>query len=257
MVTVVIPARMASSRFPGKPLVSILGLPMVEHVRRRALLAPGVGLVVVATCDESIVQAVESFGGKAVMTKDTHERCTDRVEEAMEELPGDIVVIVQGDEPLLAPDAVQQVVQPLLDDPSLQVANLLSVLESPEDYTNQDIVKAVCDLKGNMIYLTRAPVPVFRKQVPVPVFRQTGIMAFRGGFLKAFSAMPETALEKAESVDLLRLIENGVRIRGVVVNYGTVGVDRPADVAVVEGVLRSDVEQKTLLDRILAMGKDT
>ena len=101
MITVVIPARMASSRYPGKPLAEILGLPMVEHVRRRSLLAKGVDLVAVATCDESIKAAVEAFGGRAILTKDTHERCTDRDEEAMQTLPGDIVALVQGDEPLL------------------------------------------------------------------------------------------------------------------------------------------------------------
>jgi 3-deoxy-manno-octulosonate cytidylyltransferase (CMP-KDO synthetase) len=255
MITVVVPARMASSRYPGKPLVPILGLPMVEHVRRRALLAQGVDLVAVATCDESIRSAIESFGGRAVMTKDTHERCTDRVEEAMHSLPGDIVAMVQGDEPLLNPQAVQQVVRPLLEDAELQAVNLLSPLAGPEDYSNPNIVKAVCDRKGNVIYLTRAAVPCFRSQVEVPVFRQTGIMAFRGPFLQTYSALPETALEKAESVDMLRLLEHGVRIRGVVVDYVTIGVDRPSDVPLVESVLRSDPLQRDLLERTLKNGE--
>jgi 3-deoxy-manno-octulosonate cytidylyltransferase (CMP-KDO synthetase) len=254
MITVVIPARMASSRYPGKPLASILGLPMVEHVRRRALLAHGVDLVAVATCDESIRETVEASGGRAVMTKNTHERCTDRVEEAMQRLPGDIVAMVQGDEPLLIPEAVSQVVQPLLDDPSLNVVNLLSPLESPDDYANPNIVKAVCDQRGNVIYLTRAPVPHFRHPVAVPVYRQTGIMAFRAAFLPRFSALPETALEKAESVDMLRLIEHGIRIGGVVAGYTTLGIDRPSDVALVESVLRRDPVQRALLDRILQQG---
>ena len=250
MITVVIPARMASSRYPGKPLVPILGLPLVEHVRRRALLAHGVELVVVATCDDSIKKAVEACGGRAVMTKDTHERCTDRVEESMQRLPGDIVAMVQGDEPLLMPEAVSQVVQPLLDDPSLDVVNLLSPLESPDDYTNPNIVKAVCDGQGNVIYLTRAPVPFFRQQVVVPVYRQTGIMAFRAAFLPRFSALPETALEKAESVDMLRVLEHGIRIRGVVAGYTTMGIDRPEDVELVESVLRRDHVQRALFERI-------
>lgn len=250
MITVIIPARMASSRYPGKPLVSILGLPMVEHVRRRALLAQGVDLVVVATCDESIKATVEACGGRAVMTKDTHERCTDRVEEAMQILPGDIVVMVQGDEPLLMPEAISQVAQPLLDNPDLNVVNLLSPLETSEDYNNPNIVKAVCDRQGNIIFLTRAPVPFFRKEIIVPVFRQTGIMAFRATFLPRYSALPETALERAESVDMLRVIEHGIHIAGVVTQYSTIGVDRPADIELVEAVLQKDPVQHGLFDRI-------
>ena len=250
MITVVIPARMASSRYPGKPLASILGLPMVEHVRRRSLLAKGVGLVTVATCDEAIKKAVEAFGGRAVMTKDTHERCTDRVEEAMRTLPGDIAVMVQGDEPLLNPDAITQVAQPLLDDLDLDVVNLLSPLESPDDFANPNIVKAVCDMRGTVIYLTRAAVPCFRHLVEVPVYRQTGIMAFRATFLPIFSSLPETALEIAESVDMLRLLEHGIRIRGVVADYITIGVDRPSDVELVESVLRQNPAQRALDERI-------
>ncbi|RJR40158.1 MAG: 3-deoxy-manno-octulosonate cytidylyltransferase [Desulfobacteraceae bacterium] len=254
MITVVIPARMASSRYPGKPLAMIQGLPMVEHVRRRALLAKGVDLVAVATCDQSIKDTVETWGGCAVMTKDTHERCTDRVEEAMQGLPGEIVAMVQGDEPLLIPDAVSQVVRPLLEDAKLDVVNLLSPLESGEDYVNPNIVKAVCDLQGNVIFLTRAPVPYFRQAIAVPVFRQTGIMAFRANFLPRYSSLPETALEKAESVDMLRVLEHGIRIRGVVAEYTTLGVDNPGDVDLVESALRKDPVQRNFFERILNSG---
>ena len=254
MITVVIPARMASSRYPGKPLELILGLPLVEHVRRRALLAQSVDCVAVATCDESIKDAVEAYGGCAVMTRDTHERCTDRVEEAMQELSGEICVMVQGDEPLLVPEAIAQVVQPLLDDPGLEVVNLLSPLQSPDDYANPNIVKAACDRRGNVIYLTRAPIPHFKQPLSVPVYRQTGIMGFRAAFLPRFSALPETALEKAESVDMLRLLEHGIRLGGVVAGYTTLGIDRPCDVELVESVLRKDPAQRALFERILQRG---
>jgi len=250
MITVVIPARMASSRYPGKPLIPILGLPMIEHVRRRALLADGVDSVVVATCDLAIKEFVDLSGGQAVMTKDTHERCTERVQEAMESLPADIVVMVQGDEPLLNPKAITQVAQPLLDEPSLNVVNLLSPLDSPDDLINPNIVKAVCDINQNVIYLTRSAVPYFRNTIKVPVFRQTGIMAFRSSFLPRFSALSETALEVAESIDMLRLLEHGVRIQGVVVDYVTIGVDRPSDVQIIESVLREDAFQKSLNNKI-------
>jgi 3-deoxy-manno-octulosonate cytidylyltransferase (CMP-KDO synthetase) len=236
-VTVVIPARMASSRYPGKPLASIMGLPLIEHVRRRALMAHGVTVVAVATCDASIQQAVEESGGQAVMTSSSHERCTDRVEEAMQHLPGDIVAMVQGDEPLLM-------------DPSLEAVNLLSPLASPDDYANVDIVKAVCNLAGNVMYFTRAPVPCFRRQTTVPVYRQTGIIAFRTPFLSRMVALPETPLERAESVDMLRALEHGGRVAGVVTPYPMVGVDRPGDVVLVERLLREDEEQRSLFDRL-------
>ena len=253
VITAVIPARMASSRYPGKPLVPILGLPMIEHVRRRTLMAEGVDHVVVATCDVSIKAAVELAGGQAVMTRDTHERCTDRVEEAMQRLPGDIVAMVQGDEPLLIPDAVRMVTRPLLDDDTLDVVNLLSPLESDADYLNPNIVKAVCNLRGELMHLTRAAVPHFRERVTVPVYRQTGIMAFRKSFLHKFSGLPETPLERAESVDMLRVLEHGIRIAGVIADYVTLGVDRPTDVPLVEAVLRDDAVQRTLFERTQSM----
>jgi 3-deoxy-manno-octulosonate cytidylyltransferase (CMP-KDO synthetase) len=250
MTTVVIPARMASSRYPGKPLERIAGLPMIEHVRRRALLVPGIDHVVVATCDQAIVDAVIACGGRAVMTKDTHQRCTDRVEEAMHSIPGDIVAMVQGDEPLLQPSAVTDVIAPLLRDPSLEIVNLLSPLQGIEDYANPNIVKAVCSRAGDLMFLTRAPVPSFRERLEVPVYRQTGIMAFRAKALVRFSALPATPLERAESVDMLRALEHGIRIAGVVVPYSTVGVDRPGDVPLVEELLLTDPVQRDLHQRI-------
>lgn len=250
LITIVIPARMASSRYPGKPLASILGMPLIEHVRRRALLAKQAGLVVVATCDTVIKEAVEAEGGIAVMTKDTHERCTDRIEEAIQNLPGHIIVMVQGDEPLLVPDAIADVVAPLIADPTVDIVNLLSPLESDSDYANPNIVKAACNLKGDVMFFSRAPIPYFRNRVNVPVFRQTGIMAFRREVLEKFSSLPETPFEKAESVDMFRAIENGLRIAGVVTNYATLGVDRPVDVGLVENVLKSDELQKKLYQLI-------
>jgi 3-deoxy-manno-octulosonate cytidylyltransferase (CMP-KDO synthetase) len=248
--TVVVPARMASSRYPGKPLVGIAGLPMVEHVRRRSLLATGAGRVVVATCDSSIRDAVASFGGEAVMTADTHERCTDRVEEAMRHLPGDVDVMVQGDEPLLMPDAVSRIARPLLDDESVVCTNLLSPLESDADLANPNIVKAVCDRRSRVMFLSRAAVPFYRQRVVCPVFRQTGIMAFRASLLRTYATLPETPFERAEAIDMLRLLEHGLPIHGVVVEYSTVGVDRPEDVTIVERLLRDDPTQRQLHARI-------
>ena len=242
---------MASSRFPGKPLVPILGLPMVEHVRRRALLASGIDEVVVATCDAGIFDAIRAMGGRAVMTADTHERCTDRVEEAMRSLAGDIVVMVQGDEPLLVPDAVERVAQPLRDRAEVVCTNLLSPLESDADLSNPNIVKAACAQDGRVMFFSRAPIPLYRTPVACPIYRQTGIMAFRSDLLRRYSSLPETPFERAESVDMLRLLEHGVPIHGVVVDYPTVGVDRPEDVPAVEQWLHGNAVQRALYERTM------
>jgi 3-deoxy-manno-octulosonate cytidylyltransferase (CMP-KDO synthetase) len=246
---VVIPARMASSRFPGKPLVLIAGVPMVEHVRRRALLARGIDEVVVATCDEAIMTSIQGLGGRAVMTADTHERCTDRVNEAVQSLAGDIVVMVQGDEPLLNPEAIERVARPIVDDERVSCTNLLSPLESDADLQNPNIVKAACAQNGDVLFLSRAPIPFFRKRDTCPIYRQTGIMAFRRSLLEHFSRLPETPFERVESVDMLRLLEHGLPIRGVVVDYPTVGVDRPQDLPGVEALLAGDAVQRDLHER--------
>jgi 3-deoxy-manno-octulosonate cytidylyltransferase (CMP-KDO synthetase) len=241
---------MASSRYPGKPLVTIAGLPMIEHVRRRALLADGAARVVVATCDDVIRDAVIAAGGEAVMTADTHERCTDRVEEAMRQLPGDVVVMVQGDEPLLNPEAVSRIAAPLLASADVQCTNLLSPLESEADLANPNIVKAACDQAGRVLFLSRASIPYYRKQIACPIYRQTGIMAFRASLLKTYAHLPETPFERAEAIDMLRLLEHGLTIHGVVVEYPTIGVDRQEDVPVVERVLRDDPTQRDFHRRI-------
>jgi 3-deoxy-manno-octulosonate cytidylyltransferase (CMP-KDO synthetase) len=248
--TVIVPARMASSRYPGKPLVSIAGLPMVEHVRRRAMLADGAGAVIVATCDASIFDAVTAAGGRAVMTSDTHERCTDRIEEAARSLEGDVIVMVQGDEPLLMPEAVSAVARPLLDRPEVACTNLLSPLESDADLDNPNIVKAACDQRGRVLFFSRARIPYPRKPVACPIYRQTGVMGFRASLLHLYSTLAETPFERAESIDMLRLLEHGHPIHGVVVDYPTIGVDRPEDVPVAERWLREDAAQRALHARI-------
>lgn len=248
-VVAVIPARMASTRFPNKPLAPILGLPLVEHVRRRASLVAGIDEVIVATCDESIVEAVRAAGGFAVMTSDTHERCTTRVEEAVRGRSGLIVLIVQGDEPLLSLEAMHAAVAPLRESVDVGCTNVLAPLE-PADLANVDVVKAVCDQRGDLLYLTRASVPHFVHRGDVPVYRQTGLMAMRSDVLRRFVDLPETPLERAESVDMLRLLEHGVPVRGVPLPYRSYGVDRPRDVEIVERVLRDDPEQAALYRRI-------
>ena len=250
-IIAVIPARMGSSRYPGKPLVKITGLPMVEHVRRRALLCKSLSEVVVATCDVEILEVVQSFGGKAVMTVPTHERCTDRVEEAARNLKADVFVTVQGDEPLLQPEWIDGVVEPFRKDPNLGCTNLLSELENKGDLANPNIVKAACDTRGRILFFARRIQLTHPDRAHAQVYRQTGIQAFREETLHLFSRLAQTPFEKIESVDMFRLIEHGHAITGVVMDAPTYGVDRPEHVSQIETILREDPVQKELHERIL------
>ena len=250
-VVAMIPARMESSRFPGKPLAKILDLPMVEHVRRRVLLSDAIHEVYVATCNQEIMDAVEQFGGKAIMTANTHERCTDRVEEAMQKVDGDVVVIVQGDEPLFNPAILNLLLEPILKEPELQCTNLISVIDKAEDLHATDIVKAVLNQKNYVMYFSRAPIPYMRSRNSCPMYRQTGLSAFTKPFLRLYSKLSPTPMEVAESVDFLRILEHGYSILGVIYQSDTVGVDRPDDSEKVEEILRRDPSQRELYQRIL------
>lgn len=249
-VVAMIPARMEASRFPGKPLCSIAGLSMIEHVRRRVALSEVVDDVVVATCNPEIVDEVVRHGGRAVMTRNDHERCTDRIAEAAHDADLDIVIIIQGDEPTFLPDVLSELVAPMQRDPSICCTNLLSVIADPEDLADEDIVKAVVDRAGDVMYFSRAPIPYVRVKSDPPMYRQTGVSAFRKDFLMAFTNLPPTPLEIAESVDFLRIIEHGRKIRAVIYDRHTAGVDRPDDVPVVEAILRNDPVQRDMLARI-------
>lgn len=249
---VVVPARMASSRYPGKPLARILDLPMIEHVRRRALLAQEIDEVVVATCDREIAEVVEKAGGKAIMTADIHERSTERVAEAMQSLEGDVVVVAQGDEPLLLPKDLELVAAPFREHEDVVSVSLLSPLEGRADFSNPNIVKAVCDLQGHIMLYSRAPIPYFQKQGACPVYRETGIRAFRADFLQTYVRLPETPFEKVEAVDMMRLREHGYQVLGVVTDGVTLGVDHPEEVARIERELRQDPLQRELYERICA-----
>jgi len=250
-VVAVIPARMGASRFPGKPLKKILGLPLVEHVRRRVLLSDSVDDAFVATCDIEIEKTIVDFGGKAIMTADTHERCTDRVEEALHQIACDIVVIVQGDEPLFLPEVIKKLVSPMIDNDIIQCTNLLSIIDRDEDLLDEDIVKAVINTNNDIMYFSRSAIPFRRVKNNCSLFRQTGVSAFSKTFLETYSKLEPTPLEIAESVDFLRILEHGLSIRGVVINDETKGVDRPNDVSIVEEILNNNPIQKQLYEKIL------
>ena len=247
----VIPARMGSSRFPGKPLAPILGRPMIEHVYRRTALCRTLEAVYVATCDNEIRSAVEAFGGKAIMTSPEHQRASDRVAEATQRLDADIVVMVQGDEPMTMPEMVDQAVAPMLDDSLVQCVNLVKRIEIEEEFLNPNTIKVVMDREGNALYFSREPIPARQKLGfdKLPVFKQVCIIPFRRDFLLTYASLKPTPLEEAESIDMLRLLEHGFKVRLVETGYDTHAVDTPADLELVESLMRDD----PLVDRYMSV----
>ena len=201
---------------------------MIEHVYGRAAAAPGVDAVVVATDDRRIVQAVERFGGIVRMTRPTHRTGLDRIAEVAEDLECDIVVNVQGDEPLIEPLMIAEVIGPLLGDPALQMSTLRRRIDDPQEISNPNIVKVVVDLAGNALYFSRSPVPCLREGEG-PIFKHVGLYAYRRSFVGMLASRPRTPLEIAESLEQLRALEHGVRIRAVETQYDSIGVDSPED----------------------------
>ena len=242
-VVVGIPARMGSSRFPGKPLVKILGMPMLEHVYRRCALAETIDDLFVATCDEEIKEAVEAFGGRAIMTRKDISRPGLRVAEAVKELDlddDDIVVVVQGDEPLVYPGMIDLAVQPLLDDPDGKLLTLVAEANEQE-WQDPNEVKMVMDKNGNALFMTRAPVPTNTRNRIGPRFKQVAIMPFRKKFLLDFQAMEPMPLEVAESVELLRALEHGVTLKTAdSTAFKTVSVDTEPDRQEAEKCMKTD-----------------
>ena len=242
-IVAIIPARMASSRFPGKPLKSILGLSMIEHVRRRALLCGVLDDVFVATCDREIAEEVTRFSGKVVMTSDRHESCVDRVAEAAKGIKAEIIINLQGDMPLLHPDILERLVAPFKQDNELKFTDMMGPIENAEEINNYNVVKVIVGLSGNSLYYSREPIPSLKKvssALSVPRYKQLGINAFRRESLMIFSDLPRTPLEKIESVDMLRLLENGFVVRMVSSPYPVVGVDTPEDLKRAEEWMRND-----------------
>ena len=227
---VVIPARFGSSRLPGKPLADIAGRPMIEHVYRRAATARGVTAVVVATDDARIAGVVEGFGGTAVMTRADHASGTDRIAEVAAGLPCDLIVNVQGDEPLIRPLAIEAALSPFAGAPELQMSTLGGRLDE-HDAGNPHVVKAVVDLQGFALYFSRAPIP-YRRDAGAPrqsVLRHIGLYVYRRDFLLRLASLPPTPLERSESLEQLRALEHGFRIRVVGTTHESVSVDTPED----------------------------
>lgn len=247
----VIPARMASSRFPGKPLAQLLGMPLLLHVWHRCRLSGAFERVVIATCDDEIRTACEAAGAEVVMTKDTHERATDRTEEAIAKMnlglaDHDLVMMVQGDEVLVTPEMINDIVA-AYENGKPDAVNLGSRLVRQEDIDDSNTVKVVSDPKDRVLYLSRAPIPSRARKVDVAVYQQTGVIGFSARFLRRFSELPQTPLEIVESVDMLRVIEHGLDLFLIRTEIETVGVDNEADRAHAEILLeRSSVTRRYL-----------
>lgn len=247
-IVAVIPARMGSTRFPGKPLAPILGLPMIEHVYRRTAMCTFLSDVFVATCDPEIRAATQAFGGKAIMTSAAHQRASDRVAEAAEELAADVVVMVQGDEPMTHPDMVETAVSPFrADERGVACVNLMARIRTRDEFEDRNTIKVVTDLSGCALYMSREPIPSERLGDfdVVPAFKQVCVIPFTGEALKRFAKLPPTPLEEAESIDMLRFMEHGFKVKMVETTSPTHAVDTPEDLKRVEDLLRQDPLTRT------------
>jgi 3-deoxy-manno-octulosonate cytidylyltransferase (CMP-KDO synthetase) len=245
-VLAVIPARYASTRFPGKPLAPIAGRPMIQHVVERVRQAQTVTRVVVATDDERIRAAVAEFGGEAVMTRSDHRSGTDRVAEVSAHIAADVYVNVQGDEPLIAPETIDAIVSAMLEDESVQVATPCIEIAEANDIMDPNIVKVVLDFDGNALYFSRAPIPWVRDSsagLAVSHWKHLGLYAFRHSALVEYPTLPPGQLEPIEQLEQLRWLENGFRIRVVETAHDAVSVDVPADAERVEKLIREGSRQ--------------
>ena len=243
-ISAVIPARYGSTRFEGKPLADILGKPMIQYVYEGVRQSKLIDEVIVATDDQRILEAVKSFGGKAVITSPTHFTGTDRVAEVARKLKSEIIVNVQGDEPLIRGTIIDNAIRPLLTDETVPMSTLITRIEEVKDWLNPHIVKVVVDQKNFALYFSRSPIPFPRdlnigrleshpfgtdRPLPKKVFKHIGVYVFRREFLLHFSKMKPTPLEKLEKLEQLRALENGYSIKVTPVDYEPICVDTPED----------------------------
>ena len=249
-VIAIIPARMGSSRYPGKPMAKIHGVPMIGHCYHRTKLCNDLMDTYVATCDEEIHDYIISIGGKSIMTSDIHERATDRTAEAMlkiEEMIGesiDIVVMVQGDEPMVTPEMISQSLAPFRENQSIKVVNLMARMKTIKEFEDPNEVKVVIDKNSNAIYFSREAIPSRKKGFDnVPMLKQVCIIPFKREYLLKFNDMEETELEKIESVDMMRIIENGDNVTMVMTDSDSFSVDTEED--------RIFVEEKMMEDQLM------
>ncbi len=235
----VIPARYASTRLPGKPLKDVAGKPMICRVYDRASQAKTLAGVVVATDDERILRAVEDHGGRAMMTAKAHPTGTDRLAEVAEAYPDvDLIINVQGDEPLIEPSLIDELGRAFDGDAELQMATVMTPMEDEAEQKNPNNVKVVTDKNGCALYFSRSLLPYPRNDAGTPVYKHIGIYAYRRDFLLAYAKMAPTPLERTESLEQLRALENGYKIKCIRTNARFVGVDTPEDLVKVNEIYR-------------------
>ncbi len=239
-ILAVIPARMGSSRFPGKPMALINGKPMIGHVYERVSQSSELDITAVATCDCEIFNYIESIGGVAVMTSAKHERASDRCAEALIKLENnnnttyDIVVMVQGDEPMTHPEMISEAIKPMIDDESIQIVNLLGEIDDVFEFEDRNCIKVVCDLENNALFFSREPIPTRSKVNNITMQKQVCIIPFRRNFLLKYNDLKPTPLEVAESVDMMRVLEHGYKVKMAPTKHKTYAVDTPEDLKKVE-----------------------
>ncbi len=235
----IIPARYASTRLPGKPLADIWGKPLIQYVYEQARKAESLNEVIVATDDERVLRAVQGFGGKAMMTSPDHPSGTDRCAEVAKELECDLVINIQGDEPLIPPSVIDRVAQALGESsPDIPMCSAATIA-SPEERGNPNVVKVVMDKNNLALYFSRSPIPFLRHPLTsTSTFRHIGIYGYRKDFLLKFVSLSQTPLELTESLEQLRALEYGFKIKIVIVDYSPVGVDTPEDLERVREMLR-------------------
>jgi len=243
----IIPARMSASRFPGKPMKKIHGLPMVAHCYFRSSLCKDVSDTYVATCDEEIFDYIESIGGKAIMTSDLHERASDRVAEAMIDIEKqtsktiDLIVMVQGDEPMITPTMITQAISPFKSDENISVVNLMAKIKSIEEFNDPNEIKVVVDSLSNALYFSRAPIPYSKDGIKeLNALKQVCVIPFKRDYLLQYNNTEETPLEIMESVDMMRILENGKNVRMVLTSEESFSVDTEEDRKRVEELMLND-----------------
>lgn len=229
---------MGSTRFPGKPLAPILGRPMIQWVYEGSKRCGALSELCIATCDREIVEAAKVFGAPVVMTSSRHERASDRVAEAAERLDAEVVVMVQGDEPMVSPEMVEAAIVPFAD-PQVLCTNLASAIETEEEFRDPNTIKVIIDRKGDALYFSREPIPACApsKFAAGLAYRQVCVIGFRHDFLRRYAGLEPTALERAESIDMLRILDHGDPVRIVQITKVSRPVDTERDLKAVERLL--------------------
>lgn len=232
----VIPARYDSTRFPGKILANINGKPMIRHVYERVEIVEEIDTVIVATDDHRIFRCVEDFGGRVVMTSPEHTSGTDRIAEVARELSHSLIVNVQGDEPDIKPEMIASALRPFVQEEELKMTTLIRKLDQ-EEISDPNVVKVVTDKDGNALYFSRASIPYVRDNRSGRFYKHIGLYVYRREFLLQYTSMEPTPLEMAESLEQLRVLENGYRIRAVETELDSIGVDTPEDLERVQQIM--------------------